>query len=123
MPDKPRRRWFAFRLRTLLIAVAAVAVATLVLRPMTTFKQRYSRLQIGWTMPEVRASLGPPSAVHIYRSVTIWEYEAGGITYRVRFRASADGPNRVFDAVPWEGKRPAAIQDQDGRRNNAVIAH
>src|ERR1700733_14947364 len=101
MDESPPRRWFAFRLRTLFVVVAVVAVASLVLRPVPTFEQRYFRLRIGWTMPEVRACLGAPSAVHIYQSVTIWEYEAGGITHRVRFRDGAGEPNRVVDAWPW----------------------
>ena len=43
-------RYFRFRLRTMLVVVAIVAVALLVLRPVPTFEQRYARLQLGWTM-------------------------------------------------------------------------
>ena len=120
MPNPPRR-WFAFRLRTLFAVVAVVAVASLVLRPVPTFEQRYFRLRIGWTMPEVRACLGAPSAVHIYRSVTIWEYEARGITHRVRFRATQ--ASRIAFSMRGRGERVRPFRGDYARLSRNLLGH
>jgi hypothetical protein len=100
VPTYPRR-WFAFRLRTLLLVVTAIAA---IIGFFPEFEQRFLLVQNGWTMWQVRLWLGTPKATSTMvdrdgNRITELAYSMGGKGYAVHFMRGQLAPDSTSKVI------------------------
>jgi hypothetical protein len=105
MDEKPRRRWFSFSMRTLLVVVAALAILLGLGRHFLSWELHpatVAKVKAGMTMAEVQEILGSPEMCQESDDGCHWHYVADRFTNR-SYEVKFDSSRRVEYVIVWPG--------------------